>query len=93
MPSAGLRFVSATNVCNNLARGDNHAGSDVDVLILLNKDRVTWSDEKRISFPLYNIEFDTGTIISPLILSKNEWESKHRITPFYHNVVKEGRVI
>lgn len=75
------------------ARGDNKDGSDVDLLILLNKDKVTWEDEKRISYPLYDIEFDTGTLISPLVISKRDWETRHRITPFYHEVLKDGRVL
>lgn len=75
------------------ARGDNKNDSDVDLLILLNKDKVTWEDEKRISYPLYDIEFDTGTLISPLVISKQDWETRHRITPFYHEVLKDGRVL
>jgi predicted nucleotidyltransferase len=75
------------------ARGDNKDSSDVDLLILLNKEKVTWEDEKRISFPLYDIEIDTGTIISPLVLSKREWETKHHITPFYHEVLRDGKIL
>jgi uncharacterized protein len=77
----------------SMARGDYNESSDIDILILLNQDNVTWADEKRVAFPLYDIEFDTGTIISPLVLSKSEWETRHRITPFYNNVVKEGKVL
>jgi predicted nucleotidyltransferase len=75
------------------ARGEQDEYSDIDLLILVDKDKITGAEEKRISYPLYDIEFDTGTIISPLILSKNDWESRHRITPFYHNVLKEGIVL
>jgi hypothetical protein len=42
---------------------------------------------------LYDIEFDTGTIISPLVYSKKFWEHEHRVTPFYENVKKEGVVL
>lgn len=77
----------------SMARGDHHAESDIDILVLLNKDKITWADEKRISYPLYDIEFDTGRLISPLVLSRKDWETKHRITPFYHNVTREGKVI
>ena len=72
------------------ARGDHNADSDIDVLILLDKDQVTRQDEKRIKYPLYEIEFEHGRIISPLVLAVNEWESKHRITPFYESVMEEG---
>ncbi len=75
------------------ARGDHRKSSDVDLLILLDKERVTREDEKKIKYPLYDIEFDTGRIISPFILTKSDWESKHKMTPFYKNVHKEGVVL
>jgi len=75
------------------ARGDYRDDSDLDILVLVDKDKVTRIDQKRIKYPLYDIEFDTGTIISPLIFSKKDWETKHRITPFYENVVREGRIL
>jgi len=75
------------------ARGDYREDSDVDLLVLLDQDNITRSDEKRIKYPLYDIEFDTGTIISPLIFSKKDWETRHRITPFFENVTREGKII
>ncbi|MFC0877257.1 nucleotidyltransferase domain-containing protein [Saccharicrinis sp. FJH2] len=77
----------------SMARGDFNENSDVDILILLNKDIVTMEDEKRVKYPLYDIEFEIGKIISPLVLSKSVWESKHKITPFYQNVMREGIVL
>ncbi len=75
------------------ARGDNRADSDIDLLVLLNEDNISYDDEKRIKYPLYHIEYETGIMISPLVLSKDVWEKKHRITPFYENVLKEGVVL
>jgi predicted nucleotidyltransferase len=75
------------------ARGDYNNDSDFDILILLDKTKVTREDEKRVKYPLYDIEFETGKIISPLVLSKKEWETQHKITPFYENVTKEGVVL
>lgn len=75
------------------ARGDFNENSDFDILILLDKDTITREDEKKIKYPLYDIEFETGKIISPLVLSLKSWESKHKITPFYDNILKEGVVI
>jgi uncharacterized protein len=72
------------------ARGQNKNDSDIDVLILLENDIITYSDEKRIKYPLYDLEFETGKIISPLIFSRNAWETKHSITPFYQQVKKDG---
>ncbi|MDP3912252.1 MAG: nucleotidyltransferase domain-containing protein [Bacteroidota bacterium] len=75
------------------ARGDYRDDSDVDLLVLLDQEKITRTDEKRIKYPLYDIEFNTGTIISPLVFSKKDWETRHRITPFYENVIREGQVL
>jgi predicted nucleotidyltransferase len=75
------------------ARGDNRDDSDLDILVLTDKDILTRTDQKRIKYPLYEIEFETGIIISPLVFSKKDWETKHRITPFYDNINKEGKVL
>ncbi len=77
----------------SFARGENDLESDIDILILIDKKVVTRYDEKKIKYPLYDIEFDTGQIISPLVLSKQAWETRHKITPFYYNVTKEGIVL
>ncbi|GAA4306671.1 nucleotidyltransferase domain-containing protein [Compostibacter hankyongensis] len=75
------------------ARGTAHAESDWDLLILLNKDKITPDIEKKITYPLYDIEFETGQVISPMLYTKKEWNTKYKITPFYYNVMKEGRLI
>lgn len=80
-------------VYGSYARGDFSADSDIDLLILLDKETITREDEKNIKYPLYDIEFDTGQIISPIVLSRSDWENKHRITPFYENVANDGVII
>lgn len=75
------------------ARGDFNMESDIDVLILLHKEKVTYTDEKRISYPLYELEVKAGKIISPLILEKDNWENKFTITPLYQNIQREGKVL
>ena len=72
------------------ARGEAKADSDIDLLILLNNENISYTDEKKIKYPLYDIEFETGKIISPLILSKQQWEKQHSATAFYANVKKDG---
>ena len=72
------------------ARGEARPDSDVDVLILLDKEKVTLEDRRAITYPLYDIEFESGVIISPIVLSRKIWVTLHRITPFYKNVMKEG---
>jgi len=72
------------------ARGDNRADSDLDLLILLQKDTVTFSDEKRISYPLYELELQTQQVISPFIKSKSSWYEKYPNTALFINIKKDG---
>ncbi len=72
------------------ARGQNNKQSDIDLLILVDNDKVSYSDEKRIKYPLYDLEFETGKVISPLIISRKDWETRHSITPLYKNIAREG---
>ena len=59
------------------ARGTEHEGSDWDILILLDKPKVTLQD------------YET---INPVLFSQKEWE-ENRHTLFNHNVTREGIVI
>ena len=57
------------------ARGNARSDSDWDVLILLDKDRIT--------------DADIDEMINPIMYTTKEWEAKS-FTPFYKNVMKEG---
>ena len=74
----------------SFARGDYRKDSDMDIIILLEKDQVSREDEKKVKYPLYEIEFDSGQVISPLVFSRKDWETRHKVTPFYKNVISEG---
>ncbi len=71
------------------ARGDAKPFSDWDLLVLLNFPSVTFSLATNIMDDLYEIELETGEIISPLIYSKKEWGNKHK-TPLFENIEKES---
>lgn len=70
------------------ARGDARSDSDIDLLILVDKEKVTLNDRQAVTYPLYDIEFDTGVLINPIVLSRKLWGKL--VTPFYLNVTKEG---
>jgi predicted nucleotidyltransferase len=72
------------------ARGDSSRRSDWDLLILLNMNKVSFAYETKIMDDFYDIELDTGEVISPLIYSKRDWINKHSITPLFENIEKEG---
>lgn len=74
-------------------RGTERPESDWDILILLNRNKITHEIEEEITDPLYDLEFDTGEVISPMIFSEKEWNTKYRITPFYHNIMKEHKLL
>ncbi|MDR3339312.1 MAG: nucleotidyltransferase domain-containing protein [Candidatus Symbiothrix sp.] len=75
------------------ARGDARPNSDIDLLILVDKDRITLKEQQDITFPLYDVEVEKGVLINPLVISRKQWETKYRITPFYQNVMREGLVL
>lgn len=72
------------------ARGDARPDSDIDLLILLDKEKVTLEDEQKITYPIYLLELNTGVLISPMVIAKNKWENRPFKTPFYLNIVNEG---
>ncbi len=73
------------------SRGTAKDDSDWDLLILLNIDDISTEIEREISYPLYDLEFDIGEVISPMIYTEKEWNSKYKVTPFYQNVMREGK--
>lgn len=75
------------------ARGHGGNDSDWDVLILLSSDDINSDLERKITSPLFELEFETGEVISPNVYSQNEWYNKHRVTPFYSNVMREGKLL
>ena len=72
------------------ARGDARRDSDIDLLMLVDSDRVTYAEKDAILTPLYDIELDTGIIISTIIMPRKEWENRPFLTPFQDNVNREG---
>ena len=71
------------------ARGDARHDSDWDILIVLDKERLMPEDYDTITYPLTKLGWDLGKEINPIMYTKTEWEAS-RITPFYHNVLKDA---
>ena len=74
------------------ARGDARSDSDWDVLILLNKEKITHRDMDEISYPIRCLGWEMDEIINPIMYTEQEWQSKS-FTPFFKNVMKEGIVL
>jgi uncharacterized protein len=72
------------------ARGEQKEESDIDLLILVSNNNLSYDERKKISYPLFKIESEVGITISPMIYNKDTWENKHYITPFYKNIKEDG---
>ena len=75
------------------ARGEARPDSDIDVLILLDGDHIDLKREMAVTEPLWQIEWKTGIPISPTVMLRSQWEQMPFKTPFYLNVVNEGKEI
>lgn len=72
------------------ARGDANQDSDIDILILVDKNELSYEDKTAITDSIYDIELKTGVIISPLIYTQKQWTNRPFKTPFYVNIINEG---
>jgi predicted nucleotidyltransferase len=72
------------------ARGDYRPDSDWDILILVDQLKVSNEIEDKFRDELYDIELETGQIISTFIYPKNYWENTLLYSPLYKNVLNEG---
>lgn len=72
------------------ARGDARPDSDIDLLILVDGNKLTVQEEERIIAPLYDIEIETGIPINARVLLKKVWDAYPFRTPFQVNVMNEG---
>ena len=75
------------------ARGEAQIDSDWDILILLDSLHVTRQMEKEYREELFEVELEIGEPISTFVYSKQDWESRHSITPLYKSIKREGVLI
>ena len=71
------------------ARGDARKDSDWDVLILLDKDRITSQDIDDYSYPLWEMGLDNNEAINAILYTKGDWK-RDAASPFVENVTNEG---
>ena len=83
---------SALYLYGSRARGDFHADSDWDLLLLLDKSKIENEDFNKYSFPFIEMGWDLGEDIRPHAYTKKEWyEGPHAM--FYYNVEEDKRVL
>ena len=74
------------------ARGEARKGSDWDILIVVDKDRLMQTDYDAISYPFVVLGWDLNEEINPVMYTKKDWEA-NSFTPFFHNVQEDGIAI
>ena len=72
------------------ARGTYRSDSDWDILILVDNEKVTNEVEDKFRDGLYDIELESGQIISTFIYPKDFWYKALTFSPLYKNVNREG---
>jgi uncharacterized protein len=72
------------------ARGDFRPDSDWDILILVDSNQVTNEIEDKFRDGLFDIELDTGLIISTFIYPKDYWKSTLAYSPIYKKISLKG---
>ncbi len=72
------------------ARGDAAKESDIDILVLIDREILSYSEKQDITYPLFELELETGVFISPIVKTKKEWTERPFKTPFYINVSNDG---
>jgi predicted nucleotidyltransferase len=71
------------------ARGDAKIESDWDILILTDHP-VSTEIERSFRNNLFDIEIETGEVFSTFVYQKQIWNTKHKVTPLYRNIKREG---
>ena len=71
------------------ARGDNRPESDWDLLIIVDKDKLTQADYDSITYPFTELGWTLNEQTNPIMYTRDNWE-KNNFTPFYHNVRQDG---
>ena len=73
------------------ARGESHADSDWDLLILLDKQSLEAVDYG-IAYPFRELGWEIGEDVNPTLYTKKQWESWTYL-PFYKNVERDKIII
>lgn len=72
------------------ARGTETKESDWDILVLLDRPKVTFKDEKAFRDKLFDVELEVEEPFSTFYYSILDWNTRHSVTPLYKNIQEEG---
>lgn len=72
------------------ARGEAREDSDWDVLVLSQKEQLTFKEEEQFMDHICDLMVSTGQVIQLFAYSSKDWYSRHAVTPFYQSVQSEA---
>jgi predicted nucleotidyltransferase len=93
---AGCKEIFGDKLCDvilfgSFARGDYDDDSDIDLMIIVDMDD---ADARKLMDDVYEISSDIdlqyGTLLSPLVRSKRDFDFRKTVSDFYQNVEQEG---
>ena len=72
------------------ARGDDDAESDIDLLVLTSRP-TSHSEKDQMVEALFPLELDLNVVITPLVVSTEEWEhGLYQVLPIRREVEQDG---
>lgn len=75
------------------ARRDHDVDSDYDLLILTDGE-ATLKKEDLFRRQIYDLELETGAVVTVRLLNKRTWTSSlYQVMPFHQNVEKDGVIL
>jgi predicted nucleotidyltransferase len=75
------------------ANGNARKDSDWDVLILLDKPKVSLKDEQVFRHNLYDLELKIGQPISTFVYSLHDWNTRMSGTPLFKSIQQQGTAL
>lgn len=74
----------------SVARGEETEDSDIDVLIIVDRDNLSTTEQWAITDPLYEMSTWELIPISPRVYTRNQWYGRPFRSPYMINVMNEG---
>ena len=97
---SAIREVARTDIPQNAsvilfgsqARGDEKSDSDWDVLILIDKEKLSPNDHDLYSYPFWELGWKIDAMIHPSVYTRKDWQTNSNPL-FRENVEREGIVL
>lgn len=71
------------------ARNDAREDSDWDLLIILDKKKMSVDDIEKYACPFMELGYNINAEINPIVYTQKEWD-RRKFTMFHYNVEREG---